>query len=308
MVATVNNSPAAAAGKKTADLPQQAPATGASALRLNNADGNDFAKMSRSIVVDYGEKVSPREVKALLERYELLQPYQPPHNALETGNRLGVDNHMRQLLGELQQHAQSGKLSRSDFDRISAAVIQVKLDPSAASHRKAIFAVTESMNRELLPEGQTARARDQLMQTVIERGNFGDDRNLREWSTMVYDPASGRLFAPNGTTIDHESNTEKAYHILTTLDPSAVDGTEMDAFRSQIDEMLTRGNGFFSDADIQRLTVLRDLANDERRFGDDESRGVSWRTQPVPMPLPPVNTIQPFPIKFMRDEQAILKF
>jgi hypothetical protein len=289
MVATVNNPPAAAAGKKTADLPQQAPSTGASALRLNNAAGNDFAKMSRSIVVDYGEKVSPREVKDLIQRYETLKPSTKPKNGLEQQSRDSIDEHMRVALDELLRFSETGQLSRKDFEQISKAVVEAKLNPSADTHNKAFFAMEDPRVRAGLAQGGTAGARDQLLQMVMRRGNFADDRgqpDLRHWR---YDAQTGAHHRRDGATIERQSNTEKAYHILTTLDPSAVDGTEMGEFRSVLNDMLTRGNGFFSDADIQRLTVMRDVANESR--GHNE-----WRTQPFPMPPPPVNTIQPFPM------------
>ena len=293
MVATVNNSSAAAAGKKTADLPQQAPAARASALRLNNAAaGNDFAQMSRSIVVDNGKKVSPREVKELYRRYEELMPARKPRTQIEQLSRNNIDESMRSSLKQLTALAQRGQLSKTDFDRISKLVLSAKEYPSAATHTKAQMAVVDAIFRsEPGPgNGETEGLRKQLMQYLIDHGHFGHDGGQPDPRSWLYDPKHGSFEdVANGGYIAFKSNTQQAFYVISQLDTNSVDKKEMAEIRSAVRDMLDRGKGSISDADLARLRLMANVAN--------ESPGHSeWRTQPVPMPPPPVNTIQPFPM------------
>ena len=307
MVATVNKSPAAAAGKKTVDQPQQAPAARASALRLNNAAaGNDFAQMSLVVALPSKlpnkppHKVSPSKVSDLMKRYETLTPSTKPRNPLEQKSRDAINGSMRQALDKLLKFSKTGHLSSEVFDQISKAVVEAKLNPSAGTHRKALFAMEDPHVRAGLVKGETAGLRAQLLQMVIRRGNFADDRGQPDLRFWRYDPQNAVHVRKDGATIDHQSNTEKAYSIVSSLDPNFVDKTEMGEIRTQLRDMLVRGNGFISHADIERLALMRDVANESRGHSD-------WHTQPIPpvntiqpfpmpMPLPPVNTIQPFPM------------
>lgn len=264
MVATVNNSPAAAAGRKPAEQPQQAPAARASALRLNNAAaGNDFAEMSRSLVVDESKlNVSPQEVKHLMNRYETLKPSKgAPETRVEMGNRLRVNAHLRESLRQLHEFSQTGKLSRSDFDRISKAVVQAKLEPSAASHRKAIYAIEDPINRDGLQVGETADHRNRLMQLLIDRGDFREDGDVPNWTSVKYSAEHSIYASPQGEFSRRHSNVEKAYSLLSTIDPNAVDRKEMRHIGDSLRDWLDRGNGFISDGELDHLKMLIDTAH-----------------------------------------------
>lgn len=262
MVATVNNSPAAAAGKKTVDQPQQAPAARASALRLNNAAaGNDFAQMSRSIAVA-NDTVSPHEVWELMKHYENLEPSQPPRNEIERDNRARADASLKQSLRQLHEFSRTGELSRSDFDRISKAVEQAKVEPSTSSLRKAVFAIEDPINRASRQGGGSAVHRDRLLQELIERGNFRDDRFDPDWAAFNYHPENAVYINPRsgyGTT--HQSNVEKAYSLLSTINPNSVDAQELGAIGRSLSDAVSRGNGLISDSDFAQLEKLVAIAS-----------------------------------------------
>jgi hypothetical protein len=286
-MATAINS-AATSSPTSKETSKLANPTAASSAKFSLANASaEMIKAQSLLVVD--EMASMEDVNQLIHRYRKLKPSQPSRGAAEDMSRKSIDQNLREQLSALKRDVGRGIVSKSDFQRIAQAVIQAKLEPSAATYLRAVLARELPSTKESLADGPTAAWRNQLLENIVDLGDFNHRAPL-DPAVFAFDADKLTHTHLNGRQFYHHSNAHMAFSLMSTLDPGFVDETEMAEIDSALRGMLLRDGGRLSDSDINRLRIMRDVANE--RPGHD-TVGIPERRRIDPVGIPERRRIDP---------------